>query len=61
MRKETYKEIYNIVEPLIEKMKSKYPADTNIEGYEPALTSDIVEIVIQVLNIYRLNETHIHN
>lgn len=40
-------QMYERVKPLVEKMKAKYPQD--LEGLEPALTSDIAEIVLEVL------------
>lgn len=36
---------WNAISPLVEKMKAKYPPECNIEGLEPALTQDIIEIV----------------
>src|SRR3990167_3729290 len=35
------------VKPRVEIMKARYPKGCNIEGLEPALTSDIAEIVLQ--------------
>ena len=41
-------QMYLVVKPLVEKMKAKYPTDLNIDGLEPALTSDIAEIALQI-------------
>ncbi len=37
--------LYKTVSPLVEIMKSHYQKEINIEGLEPALTADIIEIV----------------
>ena len=42
-------EMYRRIEPLVEKMKAKYPPELNMEGLEPALTNDIAEVVLEVL------------
>jgi hypothetical protein len=44
----TVEEMYRRVKPLVEKMKAKYPAELNMEGLEPALTSDTAEIALEV-------------
>lgn len=41
--------MYMKIKPLVKRMKAKYPKESNIEGLEPALTSDIAEIVLEVL------------
>ena len=38
------------VQPLVEKMKAKYPEGCNIEGLEPALTNDVCEIYLLAYN-----------
>lgn len=35
---------YRKVKPFVKKIKKRYPKELNIEGLEPALTSDIAEI-----------------
>jgi len=47
MRKDTDIEIYEIVQPMIESAKALHPEGT------PLGDSEIVDIVIQVLNMYR--------
>lgn len=47
--KKEWERLYPIVEPLVEKMRAKYPPELNIDGFEPALTQDIVEIVDTVI------------
>lgn len=44
-----WEELYEKVTPLVEKMKAKYPTEINIEGLEPALSTDITEIVASLL------------
>lgn len=46
-------EWYIKVKPFVEKMKEKYPFVCNIEGLEPALTSDISEIVFSFVQAAR--------
>jgi len=41
----TQGQAYNLVSPLVDEMRAKYPPEFNIEGLEPALTDDIAEIV----------------
>lgn len=41
-------EMHTKIKPLVERMKAKYPIELNLEGLEPALTSDITEIVLEV-------------
>lgn len=48
-KEEELDEMYLKVEPLVEKMKAKYPPELNMEGLEPALSSDIAEIVLAIL------------
>ena len=40
--------IWRIVAPLVDKMRAKYPKELNIDGFEPALTQDICEIVLEL-------------
>lgn len=42
--------MYEKIKPLVVEMKSRYPENMNIEGFEPALTSDIAEIVLKLLS-----------
>ncbi len=42
--------MYEMVAPLVDKMRAKYPPELNIDGFEPALTSDIAEIVSTVIS-----------
>ena len=42
---QSIEEIHKEIAPLVDKMRAKYPQD--LEGLEPALTSDIAEIVYQ--------------
>ena len=42
---QSVEEIHKEIAPLVDKMRAKYPQD--LEGLEPALTSDIAEIVYQ--------------
>lgn len=44
-QQESWEEVYNLVKDKIKEIKARYPFELNIEGLEPALTSDIVEIV----------------
>ena len=37
--------MFETIRPDVDRMKSKYPKELNIEGLEPALTNDIAEIV----------------
>jgi hypothetical protein len=41
-----FDEMYEKLEPKIEEIKSRYPKECNIEGLEPALSTDITEIVL---------------
>ena len=38
--------MYEHVEPLVAKMRAKYPSLLNIDGLEPALTADVAEIAL---------------
>ena len=46
---EDWEKLYPIVALLVEKMREKYPPELNMEGLEPALTQDILEIVCTLL------------
>lgn len=43
-------EMYRVVSPLVERMKAKYPPELNMDGLDPALTSDIADIVLEILS-----------
>lgn len=49
LRPETEEE-YLAIKPLVEIVKIRYPDELNIEGLEPALTSDIAQIAVAYAN-----------
>lgn len=40
--------MFERVESLVDKMRAKYPPELNIEGFEPALTTNIAEIALVI-------------
>ncbi len=48
-REQRFEKVYDKVRPFVEKMKARYPAGCNIEGLEPALSTDITEIVLSLI------------
>lgn len=36
------------IAPMMAKLRAKYPKEMNIDGFEPALTSDVAEICFQL-------------
>ncbi len=42
--------MYERVAPMVDEMRAGYPRDAGIDGFEPALTQDIAEICLKVLD-----------
>lgn len=42
-----WEKMYEWAVPRVDKMRAKYPKDFNMDGMEPALTSDIVDILLE--------------
>lgn len=47
----TMEEMYAAITPKMEEIKARYPRELNIEGLEPALTSDVAEICLEQVKL----------
>lgn len=44
-------DIYDLIQPKMAEIKARYPKELNIEGFEPALSSDVAEVIAWYINL----------